>query len=300
MEERKNSDYTKYYENIELIGTGGFGYVYKVREKGKENNFRAVKVIKLDHLRESIINESGLDNLEENVNSHISDYIKEYEIMKICSENNVNSVKCYEYFQSEESFAIVMELCDKNLYQILNEKRKKCNEGFKPEEIYEIMKQLNNAFKKMKENKVIHRDLKLENILVKYNDKDHNNFTLKLSDYGCSRRLDSLSRNKCITNVGTLIYTAPEILNREEYNYKIDLWSIGIIIYRLKFVVSPFNGVTDLALLNNINNFKKSELGSTGNKELDDLIKILIEKEPTKRASWNEYLEHPFFKDKKE
>ena len=270
MEERKNSDYTEYYENIDIIGTGAFGFVYKVREKGKENDYKAVKVIKLDELRNSIMMEIGMGNLEENLNCYIDDYIREYEIMKLCSENNANSVKCYEYFQSEESFAIVMELCDKNLYQILNERRKKCNEGFKPEEIYEIMKQLNNAFKNMEENKVIHRDLKLENILVKYNDKEHNNFTLKLSDYGSSRRLDSLSRNKCITGVGTLIYTAPEILNREEYNYKVDLWSIGIIIYRLRFVTSPFTGKTDVALINNIINFKKSDLKSTGNKELDD------------------------------
>ena len=299
MEERKNSDYTEYYENIDIIGTGAFGFVYKVREREKEKNYRAVKVIKLDELRNSIMMESGLENLEENLNSYIDDYIKEYEIMKLCSENNVNSVKCYEYFQNDETFAIVMELCDQNLDQMLNEKLKKCKEGFKPIEIYEIMKQLNNAFKNMVEKKVIHRDLKLENILVKYNDKEHNNFTLKLSDYGCSRRLDSLSRNKCSTNVGTLIYTAPEILNRELYNYKVDLWSIGIILYRLRFVKTLFIGETEVALLNKIFSFKKSSLNSTGNKELDDLITILIEKEPTKRASWNEYFEHPFFKDKK-
>ena len=299
MEERKNSDYTEYYENIDIIGTGGFGYVYKVREKGKENSYRAVKVIKLEQLSNSIMMETGIENLEENLNSYIDDYIKEYEIMKLCSENNVNSVKCYEYFQNEDTLAIVMELCDQNLDQMLNEKLKKDKEGFKPQEIYEIMKQLNNAFKNMKEKKIVHRDLKLENILVKYNDKEHNNFTIKLSDYGSSRRLDSLSRNKCSTGVGTLIYTAPEILKKELYDYKVDLWSIGIILYRLRFVKTIFIGESEVALLGHINKFTKSSLKNTGNKELDDLITILLEKEPTKRPSWNEYFEHPFFKDKK-
>ena len=70
-----------------------------------------------------------------------------------------------------------MELCDGNLSKLLLEK-KVLNE----KEIYEIMKQLNNAFKIMKENKIIHRDLKLENILIKNN--EDKTFTLKLSDYG--------------------------------------------------------------------------------------------------------------------
>ena len=60
-----------------------------------------------------------------------------------------------------------MELCDKNLSQLLMEKNKKDNRFFNSEEILEIMKQLNNAFKIMKDNNIIHRDLKLENILIK-------------------------------------------------------------------------------------------------------------------------------------
>ena len=300
MDERSKSDYTNYYENIEPIGTGGFGYVYKVKEKGTENSYRAAKVINLDHLRENIMMERGEVNLEENLNTILEDYIKEFEIMKICSNNNDYSVKCYEYFQSEESFAIIMELCDKSLMQILAAERfKNKSDGLSVEKIYEIMKQLNNAFKVMEENKIIHRDLKLENILVKYNDEEHSNFTIKLSDYGCSRRLDSLSKNNCITNVGTPIYTAPEILMGKEYNYKVDLWSIGIILYMLKFGKSPFSGEINLSLFNNINNFKKNSLKSTGNKELDNLIQNLIEKDPDKRLSWDEYLEHPFFKDNK-
>ena len=300
MDERSKSDYTNYYENIEPIGTGGFGYVYKVKEKGTENSYRAAKVINLDHLRENIMMERGEVNLEENLNTILEDYIKEFEIMKICSNNNDYSVKCYEYFQSEESFAIIMELCDKSLMQILAAERfKNKSDGLSVEKIYEIMKQLNNAFKVMEENKIIHRDLKLENILVKYNDEEHSNFTIKLSDYGCSRRLDSLSINKCVTNVGTPIYTAPEILMGKEYNYKVDLWSIGIILYMLKFGKSPFSGEINLSLFNNINNFKKNSLKSTGNKELDNLIQNLIEKDPDKRLSWDEYLEHPFFKDNK-
>ena len=56
-----------------------------------------------------------------------------------------------------------------NLSQLLKERVKERRKGFNIEEIYDIMKQLNNTFKIMKENNIIHRDLKLENILIKYN-----------------------------------------------------------------------------------------------------------------------------------
>ena len=90
-----------------------------------------------------------------------------YKIMEKCCYNNNNSVKCYEYFNNDDNFTIIMELCDMNLSKLLMEKKKKENRYFNSEEILEIMKQLNNAFKIMVENKIIHRDLKLENIVIK-------------------------------------------------------------------------------------------------------------------------------------
>jgi len=216
--------------------------------------------------------------------------------MKICSNNNINSVKCYEYFNNKDNFVIIMELCDTNLSKLLKQRLKNERKGFNIEEIYEIMNQLNNTFKMMKENNIIHRDLKLENILIKYNDKENKKYTIKLSGYGCSKKLKSLSMN-CNSYCGTLVYMAPEILKREEYNYKCDLWSTGIIIYRLIYGKSPYSGVNENALLNNINKIG-NKLIKIENKELEDLIKNLLEKESSKRIDWNKYFNHPFFKFK--
>ena len=137
--------------------------------------------------------------------------------MDICSKNNINSVKCYEYFNNDKNFVIIMELCEKDLSKALKEKIIKTGKGFDLEKIREIINQLNNTFKVMKENNIIHRDLKLENILIKNDDK------FKITDYGCSKKLDSLSKLCFTKNVGTLIYMAPEILNEEPYDYKCDL-----------------------------------------------------------------------------
>ena len=126
--------------------------------------------------------------------------------MKKCSKSD-NSVKCYEYFDNNKNFVIIMELCDVNLSQLLMKNLEKYDRGFSVEEIYEIMMQLNNALKIMKNNNIIHRDLKLENILIKY--IENNKYIIKLADYGSSKRLDSLSKNYCNSKVGTLIYMAP-------------------------------------------------------------------------------------------
>ena len=218
--------------------------------------------------------------------------------MKICSLNNENSVKCYEYFNNKDNFIIIMELCDTNLSTVLTKRVEENGKGFNSEEILEILNQLNKAFKVMKENKIIHRDLKLENILIKYKDKEHKKYTIKLSDYGSSKRLSSLTKNYLNSVNGTLLYMAPEILKGGEYNYKCDLWSIGIIIYKLYFGKFPYFGANENAIINKIEELENKKLKETDNKELDNLIKNLLEKDSTKRLTWDQYFNHPFFEIK--
>ena len=164
---RSNKDYKDYYEIGEEIGRGGFGTIYKGREKNKDE-LRAIKVIDLNRIRENPMYQIDENqNIEEKLKSYINRFIEEFEIMKKCCYNNNNSVKCYEYFKNDNNFVIIMELYDKNLSKLLLEKKKEYNRYFNSEEILEIMEQLNNTFKIMIENKIIHRDLKLENILDK-------------------------------------------------------------------------------------------------------------------------------------
>ena len=88
--------------------------------------------------------------------------------MKICSKNNTNnnSIKFYECYDTDKNFIIVMELCDTSLQSLLNKRKN----GFTSGEIRDILKQLNNTFKIMEENEIVHRDLKLDNILIKFKD----------------------------------------------------------------------------------------------------------------------------------
>ena len=256
MDEKKKEDYKEYYDILKVIGNGAYGVIYKGKEKGTQKEI-AIKEINYEKIEENLLLEYGAENLEKEMKKYKEALIQEFEIMKKCSKNNVNSLKCYKYYSNEEYFVIIMELCDENLSKVLKEKIKKDKRGFNSDELLKIFNQLNIAFKVMKENKIIHRDLKLENILIKYEDKEKKLFKIKLADYGCSKILNSLSRNNCNTYIGTIQYMAPEILKKKEYNYKCDLWSVGIIIYNLVFGKLPFSGETEIALSNLINIFKK-------------------------------------------
>jgi serine/threonine protein kinase len=135
-QKRIKEDYTKHYEIEDRIGKGCFGKVYKAIDK-ESKELRAIKIIELD----------------ENENEIANEFIDVLKNMKICSnnKNNLYSVKLYEYFKNKSDLVIVMELCDNNLYKVL-ESRKKC---FNSKEIFKIMNQLNDTFKIMVKNKIL-------------------------------------------------------------------------------------------------------------------------------------------------
>jgi len=312
----KSENYKERYKELELIGYGNFGTVIykgklieknnildifnifnliKLNQNEEDINYRALKIINKDEMRTALKNDNNTDNIEEEFKSIVINSIKNEIInMKICMTNNINSVKFYELYDNGKEYAIVMELCDDNLQNFLN--RKNC--GFNKDEIHAILNQLNNTFKIMFKNNIIHRDLKLPNILIKYENIEKSKFIVKLADYGISRKLLSLSK-KCKTISGTIFTTSPEILAGEEYDNKCDLWSLGVIIYQLFFKKYPYNASTEIGIFNQICHFGQTLLQKTGDKKLDDLIRKLLVKEPEKRINWKDYFNHPFFKKEK-
>ena len=284
------NDYRKFYTIEEEIGKCAFGFVYKAikNDNGEE---RAIKIISKVNFN------TNVSNIEETSYTTYIKYIKnEIDNMTIAqgiNKDNQNTVKLYEYFDMRNEFAIIMELCDCDLAHILKER----NEKFEINEILEILTQLNKTFKILDENNVIHRDLKLQNILLKKNNGQN---IWKLIDYGVSRQFVTLSRQSYTKYVGTISYMAPEILEGKEYNNKCDLWSLGIIIYNLYFQEMPYKGDVINAVSNNIKASGKNVLKKTGDLNLDDLIDKLLEVNPEKRISWKDYFEHKFFKVKKQ
>ena len=142
------------------IGSGSFGDVYsgKIKSTGEK--------IAIKRLKKEILYKYG--------NYLISAFWKEIDSMKKCECEY--SVRLIKNFETKNNFNIVMELCDSDLLNILNSRSK----PFSSEELKEIFLQLNNVFKIMSKNNIIHRDLKLGNILIKYTDETKKKFIPKL------------------------------------------------------------------------------------------------------------------------
>ena len=286
---RVNEDYINYYIIGKKIGEG-FGIVYEATKKDTKEK-RAIKIID----KELIKNPFRIKDLKEPSDNEIKPYIdcfyKEIENMKKCGgEDNINIVKFYEYFDTKDEFAIVMELCDENMLTFISNKENKLT----IEKIKEILKQLNKALKIMTKNKIIYRDLKLENILIKYKENNQYIIKLKLGD-GSNlitdlRKQLSSTKNKFYCNS----FNAPEILLKSNFNEECDLWSLGVIIYVLCFKSYPYEGVTEDAILSNIKKDGQKNLKSTGNSKLDDLIRRLLIIDPKKRLTWEGYFHHLF------
>ena len=281
-------DYNKKYNIMKRIGRGNYTEVYMAETiEGKE--LRAIKIIKLDDIKLDL--EALSDEEKKNEIDNFIRYLRnEIENMKICGENNENSVKLYESFKTGDKFVIVMELADEDLVKFKNGKK------FNSKDIYEILIQLNNTFKIMKEKRIVHRDLKPQNILIKYKSQDKKDYIVKLCDYGISKKTTKYEQVKT-KKIGTKDYMAPEVIDLEggsNYDYKCDLWSLGIIIYELLFGKVPYQGLNENIILNKIKS-NLYQLQKTNDQELDDLISKLLEKNPNKRITWDEYFNHSFF-----
>jgi protein kinase A len=96
------------------------------------------------------------------------------------------------------------------------------------------------ALEALHKRNIIYRDLKAENILL--TQSGH----VKLIDFGFSKQLKDIQKDRVMTNCGTRTYTAPEVMMGGKYNYKADIWSLGILICELVGGFTPFRSSSDL------------------------------------------------------
>ena len=258
------------YKIEDKLGRGSYGIVYLATDN-KTNTKVAIKQIKKEKLRKN-------DYLAKALN-------KEIETMKILSSKYC--VKFIAKIESHHHCNIVMELCDGSLDQLIKVKK-----GFSVEEIKKIFNQLNEVFYEMYNKKIMHRDLKLQNILYKYTDNvNKKEFDVKLGDFGFAKVIEN---DFTRSHVGTPITMAPEILEeRSSYSFNSDLWSIGVIIYKLYSNEYPFSARTNEGLLEQIIKMKLKKLPK--DPLLTDLIQRLLTPDPKKRITWDEYFNHEFF-----
>ena len=264
------SDPLKDYKIIKNLGQGTFGKVDLVENK-ISGVLRAMKVIKKGNINSKQTNEASVLN--------------ELNILKKIDHQNV--VKIYEFYMDAENYYLITEYCPggdlfeqiKNVP--LSEIQVSCI-------IYQILLALNHIHKM----KIMHRDLKPENILVTKKEKD-GLYRIKICDFGTSHLFQDGEKEKLIA--GSSFYIAPEVF-KKKYNFKCDLWSVGVIMYVLLTKKVPFLGSTDKERKKNI--IKKTYIQEPllgHSKCIQDLIADLLEKDYDKRLNAEKALTYEIF-----
>jgi len=283
------------YEILSFIGQGTYANVYKARDS--DGRIYALKTIKLEAEDEGIP----------------STAIREISLLKELKHPNI--VKLYNVIHSEKKLTLVFEFADQDLKHALDAKGK----GFDHITCRSYMFQLLRGIAYCHQHKVLHRDLKPQNLLI------NRDGVLKLADFGLARSFGIPVRSYT-HEVVTLWYRPPDVLmGSRKYSTSVDIWSIGCIMAEMITAHPLFPGQNDQDQLHKI--FKG--LGTPLVEEwpsvvelpewkaefvqypaqpwtqlvpgIDtagiDLISRLLKQDPNQRISAKNSLDHPYFKE---
>ncbi len=203
--------FTDLYYPIDIIGTGSFGLVISAVKLSTHEKI-AIKIV---DKKKDIIDISILNN----------------EVNVIKKLNNKRILKIYEVLDTHKYFYIFMELIEGGSLKdlIINRyKNPNTNYLFRDSECAEIMKGLLESLEYLHKNCIIHRDIKPENIMFKNKDDLS---SLILCDFGLAYKMqdEKFISSKC----GTILYMAPEMIKNRKYDYLVDSFSAGIVLYIL-------------------------------------------------------------------
>ncbi|XP_067667200.1 serine/threonine-protein kinase ULK3-like isoform X2 [Haliotis asinina] len=179
-----------------------------------------------------------------------------------------------------------MEHCSGGDFSHFIRKRRRLPEHL----VKRFLQQLASAMKYLWSKNVAHMDLKPQNILL----TSVTHPTIKIADFGFAKHLfegDALNVMR-----GSPLYMAPEIICKGEYDARVDLWSIGVILYECLFGRAPFASQSFKELGSKIWDDKPVELpyGVDITEEARDLLLQLLKRNPEERITFENFFAHPF------
>lgn len=273
-------DLFRRFKIVKKVCTGQFATVYLVKDRQNEEWYReirdqkdnqelALKVVRKNtYHRNETIPSSPRSNIEAIIHLNL---------------NHENIIRMFEYHEDYYYQMFLLEFAPVDLFEKIRTSK------LSNHTIKRYTKQITEALQYCHKNGIIHRDIKSENILISSDDK------AKLCDFGLSTR-NKVSTRRC----GTVEYMAPEMILGWNYNYTVDLWSLGILLYEMYYLDTPFSKNTfETEVLQNIvyreldfpeNNFHKRKIPV----HAKNLIKKLLHKNPMMRPSYKEIYQHRF------
>lgn len=215
----------------------------------------------------------------------------EVNLLKNLDHPNIVAYK--ESFLTSNQLIIVMEYCEVGELAYHIKRKVTKGEHFTELEVFNWFVQIGLALEYVHGRRVIHRDIKTQNIFLTGNN------TIKIGDFGISKVLETTCQN-ANTVVGTPYYMAPEACQSEPYTSKSDVWALGCILYELCTLKKPFEADNLLGLVFKIVTEKPAPIPNDlpYSKEVKQLIDLLLEKDPKDRPSIAQILQMPIVKQK--
>lgn len=258
------------YFLIRKIGGGNYGKVYLARNSS--HDLFAIKKIQTQNLTDIVLD------------------LIENEISVLSIIHNPNTLKFIEHFKHNKCIYIVTEYCcGGDLKMYLNKHRTV------PIHIAKSwLKSLTQALNELRKQNIVHRDIKAANLMI--TDPDPEKAQIKLGDFGFSKFLgESLTS----TYLGSPLYMAPEIFNSGQYNFKIDIWSLGVVAYEMIYGANPFQCFNVKQLIRKHQNHLEFPNYPLVTDEAKDFIRAMLAYNPEERKDYEELLKMPFLQDKK-
>ena len=248
------------YKIIRFLNKGSYGKIYLVEKRTSKRQYalKAIKVLNIDRYNKlSILNE----------------------IKILLTNNNDYLLKCYDLFIHENKLCIITDFIDNGDLENLIKDDKPLSQ----EEITKIFLKICVGINSLHYNDIVHRDIKPANILIT---KDGN---VKVCDFGICKYL-GFSK---ITNtvIGTPFFMSPEQMSENYYDFKVDVWGIGCVLFELLYKKHPFNAKSMWELKQNIRNqnpLSKVKCGS----DIERLLYDFFQKNRHARPDLNTFLQN--------
>lgn len=256
------------YSKGRFLGKGGFARVYEFTTLDTKEVF-AAKIIE----KSKLVKQRAKQKL-----------MSEIKIHRSLSHSNIVEFK--RFFEDNDNVYILLELCSNNTLNDLLRRRKRLSEL----ETQFYLSQIFSALNYLHKLNVIHRDIKLGNLLL--NEK----LEIKLSDFGLASKLEYVGEKKR-TICGTPNYIAPEVLDGTTgHSFAVDVWSMGVLAYTLLIGRPPFetDDVKKTYRRIKLNDYQFPDYPTISD-DAKDLISKLLVLEPVNRPSIGEILEFTFF-----
>ncbi|XP_063170176.1 serine/threonine-protein kinase ULK3 isoform X2 [Candoia aspera] len=252
----------------ERLGSGTYATVFKAYRKKNAREVVAIKCVSKKNL-----NKASVENL-----------LTEIEILKTIRHPHIVELKDFQW--DKEYIYLIMEYCaGGDLSRFIHTRR------ILLEKVACIfLQQLACALKFLHDKNISHLDLKPQNILLTSFEKPH----LKLADFGFAQHMSPRDEKHVLR--GSPLYMAPEMVCSRQYDARVDLWSVGVILYEALFGHPPFASKSFAELEEKIRSSQPIELPSRPrlSPECRDLLQHLLQRDPQQRISFQAFFAHPF------